>query len=209
MAPKLLIATTNPGKIREFRQMLGEHRFEWSDLSQHPPITPPEETGRTFQENSALKAVYYARQLAMAALADDSGLQVDALDGKPGVHSARWAQMNAAGQGDLDNNHLLLRQLEGVPADRRTARFVCSLTLADKDGRVLLTAVDWIEGRILESERGRNGFGYDPLFLVESLGLTTAELEPEQKHRISHRGKALQQMRQLIDGLGDREIAGL
>jgi len=131
------------------------------------------------------------------------------LDGKPGVHSARWAEINGAGQGDQDNNRLLLRQLEGVPADRRTARFVCSLTLADKDGQVLLTAVDRMEGRILESERGRNGFGYDPLFLVESLGVTTAELEPSQKHRISHRGKALQRMRQLIDGLGDREIAGL
>jgi XTP/dITP diphosphohydrolase len=199
MALKLLIATTNPGKIREFRQMLGDQRFEWSDLSQHPPITPPEEIGRTFQDNSALKAVYYARQLGIAALADDSGLEVDALDGKPGVHSARWAEMNAAGPGDQDNNRLLLRQLEGVPADRRTARFVCSLTLADKDGQVLLTATDQIEGRILESERGTNGFGYDPLFLVESLGLTTAELKPAQKHRISHRGKALHRMRQLID----------
>jgi XTP/dITP diphosphohydrolase len=201
MALKLLIATTNPGKIREFRQMLGDQRFEWSDLSQHPPIAPPEETGQTFQENSALKAVYYARQLGMAALADDSGLEVDALDGKPGVHSARWAEMNAAGRGDRDNNRLLLRQLEGVPADCRTARFVCALTLADKDGRVLLTAEDKIEGRILESATGRNGFGYDPLFLVESLDLTTAELEPEQKHRISHRGKALRQMGQLIQGL--------
>jgi XTP/dITP diphosphohydrolase len=209
MAPKLLIATTNPGKIREFRQMLGDQRFEWSGLSQHPPITPPQEPGRTFQENSAIKAVYYARQLAMAALADDSGLEVDALNAKPGVHSARWAEMHAAGHGDLDNNRLLLRQLEGVPAHRRTARFVCSLTLADKDGRVLLTAEDRLEGRILESERGRNGFGYDPLFLVESLSMTTAELEPEQKHRISHRGKALHRMRQWIDGLGDREIAGL
>jgi XTP/dITP diphosphohydrolase len=137
----------------------------------------------------------------MPALADDSGLEVDFLDGKPGVHSARWAEMHAAGKGDRANNRLLLQQLEGVPAGRRTARFVCALTLADKEGRVLLHSQDVIEGRMLEIERGGNGFGYDPLFLVESLGLTTAELEPSQKHRISHRGKALHKMRLLMDDL--------
>jgi XTP/dITP diphosphohydrolase len=131
-------------------------------------------------------------------LADDSGLSVDALDGKPGILSARWAASHNAGSGDADNNALLLRQLADLPADRRTARFVCSLALADPEGRTILTASDVVEGQILTKPRGGGGFGYDPLFLIPSLGLTTAQLPPEEKHRISHRGKALRRVAALI-----------
>ena len=198
--PQLLIATKNPGKIREFREILGADRFDWHDLAQHP-IEAPEETGETFRANACLKAAFYAKKLGMPALADDSGLEVDALDGKPGVHSARWAEMNHAGEGDADNNRLLLRQLADVPDDRRTARFVCVLALADADGRILLSARDTVEGRVIHAPRGNNGFGYDPLFLVDAMGRTTAELPPEQKHAISHRGKALRHMRQLMDAV--------
>ena len=105
--------------------------------------------------------------------------------------SARWAQVNGSGRGDADNNATLLRHLEGVPPERRSARFVCVLALADPDGRVILTARDQLEGRLLDAPRGCNGFGYDPLFVVESLGRTTAELPPAQKNAISHRGLAV------------------
>jgi XTP/dITP diphosphohydrolase len=201
----LLIATTNPGKVREFREMLGAERFEWSDLSRNRgnEVAAPEETGQTFEENARLKAAYYAKRFGVAAIADDSGLEVDALGGKPGVHSARWAEMNGAGKGDADNNALLLRQLAGVPDERRTARFVCVLALADAHGEILLTARGVMEGRIIHAPRGVNGFGYDPLFLVEGTGgRTTAELAPPEKHAISHRGQALRSLRQMLDAGG-------
>jgi len=204
---RLLIATSNPGKVREFREMLGgapsaNAPFEFGDLSAHPAFAPVEETGATFLENASLKAAGYARQFETWALADDSGLEVDALGGKPGVHSARWAELNEAGGGDADNNALLLRQLEEVPDDRRSARFVCVLALADPDGRIILTARNTVEGRILRSPRGDNGFGYDPLFFIDATGQTTAELSPAQKHAISHRGKALRRMRALMERAG-------
>lgn len=196
---KLLIATSNRGKIKEFREMLGSDRFTWTDLSEHREIEPVEETGATFLENACLKAGYYAKALGTWAMADDSGLEVDALDRKPGVHSARWAQMNGAGQGDAANNQLLLRQIDDVPDDRRTGRFVCVLALSDPQGRIVLSARDSVEGRIIREARGRNGFGYDPLFFIDEMGCTTAELPPEKKHQISHRGKALRRMRGLMD----------
>lgn len=198
---RLLIATTNPGKIREFREMLGGDRFQWDDLSAHRDLPAAEETGRTFRANACLKAAYYAKLLNIHAIADDSGLAVDALGGKPGVHSARWAEMNNAGKGDADNNTLLLRQIQNVPDAQRTARFVCVLALADPQGRILLTARDTVEGRIIHAPRGENGFGYDPLFRIDVLGRTTAELAPEEKHRISHRGKALRRLRGLMEQL--------
>src|SRR4051794_26901172 len=124
---KLLIATSNAGKVKEFREMLGVGRFAWSDLSAHRKYSPVEETGATFRGNACLKASGYATQFDTWALADDSGLAVDALGGKPCIHSARWAEMNNAGKGDADNNALLLKQLADVPDERRTARFVCVL----------------------------------------------------------------------------------
>lgn len=196
---ELLIATGNAGKAREFREVLGESRFAWRSLSDYPPGPEIEETGRTFRANACLKASAYARRYGVWAMADDSGLEVDALGGSPGVLSARWAQHNGAGKGDADNNATLLRQLQDVPDERRTARFVCVLALADPGGRVILTVRDTVEGRILHAPRGGNGFGYDPLFLVEPLGRTAAELPPAEKHAISHRGKALRRLRELIE----------
>jgi non-canonical purine NTP pyrophosphatase (RdgB/HAM1 family) len=199
---ELLIATTNPGKVREFREMLGHAGVSFSDLSAHPGTMAVEETGHTFRANACLKAVHYARLFKTYTVADDSGLEVDALNGAPGVHSARWAEMNRTGKGDADNNALLLRQLEDVPDERRTARFVCVLALADPDGRILLTARDTVEGRVIRAARGANGFGYDPLFLIDEMGRTTAELAAEQKHAISHRGKALRHLRGIMERLG-------
>ncbi len=195
---QLLIATTNPGKSREFREMLGSAAIHFADLSAHRDIPAVEETGRTFRANACLKASYYATALNSWTLADDSGLAVDALAGKPGVHSARWAEINRAGKGDADNNSLLLRQLHDIPEQRRTARFVCALALSDPKGRIILTAIDAVEGRIISKARGHNGFGYDPLFWIDALGKTTAELAPAEKHKISHRGKALTRMRDLM-----------
>jgi len=195
----LLIATSNPGKVREFREMLGGERFAWDDLSNHPCFIPVEETGNTLLANACLKAEGYARQFDTWALADDSGLEVDALGGAPGVHSARWAELNGTGRGDADNNKTLLRQLETVPDEPRTGRFVCVLALADPAGRIILTARDCVEGRVLRAPRGSSGFGYDPLFFIESLARTTAELSPREKHEVSHRGKALRRLRALMD----------
>jgi len=196
---KILIATTNAGKIREFHDLLGNGTLQWDDLSQHKNVEPIEETGRTFLANACLKATAYAKKFNTHAIADDSGLEVDALGGSPGVHSARWAELNKAGKGDADNNDLLIHQLDKIPDDQRTGRFVCVLALASPNGNIVLTARDTVEGRILREERGDNGFGYDPLFLVDSLGKTTAELEPNEKHQISHRGKALRRLRDLME----------
>jgi XTP/dITP diphosphohydrolase len=200
---KLLIATSNPGKVREFRQMLGAGRYSYSDLSQHPDAQTVEETGLTFRANACLKASGYATQFDTWALADDSGLEVDALNNSPGVYSARWAHRHDAGETDADNNRLLLDQLKDIPDDRRGARFVCVLALADPKGRIILTARDIVEGRLLHTPRGNNGFGYDPLFLIPELNKTTAELSPDEKHAISHRGKALRRIREMMKKLAD------
>jgi XTP/dITP diphosphohydrolase len=161
-------------------------------------LPAPEETASTFLGNACLKAKYYAREYKMWALADDSGLVVDALGGKPGVFSSRWAELHGRGKGDADNNRLLLEQLQETADAQRTARFVCVLALADARGRVILTARDSVEGQILREGRGSNGFGYDPLFFNAEVGCTTAQLPGEQKHAISHRGKALGRLRQLM-----------
>jgi XTP/dITP diphosphohydrolase len=199
---QLLIATTNPGKVREFREMLGSDRYQWDDLTRRPPTAAVEETGRTFRANACLKASAYARQFGEWVVADDSGLEVDALQGGPGIFSARWAEHHRAGKGDADNNALLLKQLADVPDSQRTARFVCVLALAEPSGRILLTARDTVEGRIIHEPAGQNGFGYDPLFLIDELGLTTAQLPPDRKHQISHRGKALRRLRALMGQCG-------
>jgi non-canonical purine NTP pyrophosphatase (RdgB/HAM1 family) len=200
---ELLIASTNPGKIREFREMLDLHGdVLFTDLREHGDYPVVEETGATFLANACLKAGEYARLSNAWALADDSGLAVDVLEGKPGVFSARWAAMHGAGEGDNANNALLVRQLDETGDKARTARFVCALALAQPDGKVLLTASGSVEGRILTEPRGWNGFGYDPLFFVEALGKTTAELPPEEKHRISHRGQALRRLAGLLERIG-------
>jgi XTP/dITP diphosphohydrolase len=194
----LLVATSNVGKAREFAQMFGDLGLTCADLSAHKDLTPPEETGATFRANACLKASYYAAAIGQWTLADDSGLEVDAIDRKPGVVSARWAELHDAGKGDQANNTLLLKQLDAVPDEKRTARFVCVLALADPQGRIVLTTRETVEGKLLRALRGTGGFGYDPLFMVEELGKTTAELAPADKHRVSHRGKAMRRLHELI-----------
>jgi XTP/dITP diphosphohydrolase len=200
---KLLIATRNAGKVAEFREIFDETGLEIVGLDDAdvPGDFEPEETGRTFRDNACLKATAYARKAGTFALADDSGLAVDALDGQPGVVSARFASLHGAGVGDEANNAYLLRRLAGVLPARRTARFVCLLALADPQGRVLHTAYGRVEGTILHEPRGEGGFGYDPLFLHES-GRTTAEMTPAEKHAVSHRGQASSRLRGLLDRHG-------
>lgn len=198
----IVVATRNSGKAREFAEMLSAiSGIDWRDLSHYPNAGEVEETGHTFRANACLKASTYAQRLGQWTIADDSGLEVDALNGSPGVYSARWAKMHEAGSGDADNNRLLLDQLKDVADSQRTARFVCVLAMSDDKGRVVLSVRDTVEGRILRESRGCNGFGYDPLFWIDAMGKTTAELPAEQKHAISHRGKALARLAGLIAGV--------
>jgi XTP/dITP diphosphohydrolase len=196
---EILLATTNPGKLREFSDLLGTDQIVWRTLGDFPGIESIEETGSTFRANAILKASGYAKATSRWTLADDSGLEVDALDGQPGIHSARWAQQHNAGSGDGANNDLLLRQLQSTPDDIRTARFVCVLALADPTGRIILTARDTVAGCILRAAVGNGGFGYDPLFYIDALQKTTAQLRPNEKHQISHRGKALRRLKKLMN----------
>ncbi len=196
-AASIVLATRNRGKVAELRQVLEPLGVSVRSIEDFGDIPEPEETGRTFAANARDKALYYAGATGQWCLADDSGLSVDALDGAPGVWSARYAA-DAAGPGasrgqiDAANNARLLAELAEVPDDRRTARFVCHLALAES-GRVLLEAHGTVEGRIGHEPAGENGFGYDPLFLVPALGRTTAQLPPEEKNRISHRGRAVRE----------------
>ena len=177
-------ATSNKGKLREFQ--LAAPDF---DVQQLPcPVPPPDETGSTFEENAALKAEYYGSFTDGYLFADDSGLEVDALGGAPGVHSARYAGPEAT---DADNNELLLQRLAGV-ADR-TARFVCTIALV-QDGKLVRTFRGTVEGRILDASRGSGGFGYDPLFYYEPFGRTFGEAPIGDKMLVSHRAQALEKM---------------
>jgi XTP/dITP diphosphohydrolase len=196
---KFLVATTNAGKVQEFGDMLGSHRFAWIGLKDLPPISEIEETGHTFRANAILKAANSAIATGLWTLADDSGLEVDALNKSPGIFSARWARMHSAGTGDQANNALLLEQLKNIPDANRTARFVCVLALADPTGNVLFTTRATMEGSITRAPVGSHGFGYDPLFKVAGLDKSRAELPPAEKHRISHRGRALEKMKSLLD----------
>jgi XTP/dITP diphosphohydrolase len=184
---RLLLASLNPGKVREFAQALIPEGFEVYGLDSLDDRSPVEETGATFQENARLKAEAYSLRTEMLVLADDSGLEVDALDGAPGVHSARYG---GDGLDDAGRNRRLLQELAGVPDARRTARFRCVLALARR-GKSLATFDGVVEGRILEAPRGENGFGYDPLFFHPPSGCTTAELSPAAKQAVSHRGQAI------------------
>jgi len=191
----LYCATTNPGKLREFRlaaERLGR-KIEIATLPNLSSIDPVEETGETFEENAIRKAVYYSAHAPGPLFADDSGLEVDALGGEPGVRSARFAGPGATNEA---NNLLLLEKLRGV--ERRTARFVCVIALAEK-GSLLATFRGVVEGEILHQARGNNGFGYDPLFFYPPFGCSFGELGGERKLLVSHRGQAL---RQLLAAIG-------
>ena len=189
----LYCATTNRGKLREFQTAL-----EDSDQVQALPglasIPPPEETGATFDENAVQKALYYSKFCDGYLFVDDSGLEVTALNGAPGVYSARFAGLHAT---DAANNQLLLDQMRGV-ADR-TARFVCVVALAES-GRLVRTFRGEVEGRLLEAPRGDDGFGYDPLFFYPPFDCTFGEAPLERKMQVSHRAQALRLMRAYLSG---------
>ena len=186
-ARPLLVATTNRGKLREVAEMLNDFPVSLLSLADFPPVPAPEENRETFEGNADLKALYYASACDCWTLADDSGLEVDALHGAPGVHSAYYA---GEPRSDAANNAKLIHELQGTPLERRTARFRCALVLA-RPGIVLLTASGIVEGVILDEPRGSNGFGYDPHFLISAVNRTAAELAPDEKNRVSHRGHAL------------------
>ena len=185
---KVVLATGNAGKQREFAALLAPLGLELV-LQSALGIVPAEETGATFEANALLKARHAAAQAGLPALADDSGLEVDALQGRPGVYSARYAGRSA---NDDDNNALLVRELAGVPEARRTARYRCVLALvrSGDDPAPLIAEGSW-EGRIAQAPAGTGGFGYDPWFLPEGHAVTSAQLAPEVKNALSHRGKAL------------------
>lgn len=186
----LLLATRSAGKLRELRRMTASCGWQWRGLDEFPEIPEAVEHGRTFIENARIKALYYAQLTSLPALADDSGLEVDALGGAPGVDSAYYA---GHPRDDAANNRKLVSELEHVPEAQRTARFRCTMAFAE-GGCVLFEAAGAVEGRILLTPRGKNGFGYDPHFFVPSQGCTMAELTTGQKNRISHRAAALGEM---------------
>lgn len=187
---ELLLATRSAGKIREIREITARLDLRWHGLDAFPDIPDAPETGRTFLENATQKSLYYGRATNLPALADDSGLEVDALDGRPGVDSAYFA---GHPRDDARNNARLVGLLRSIPDERRTARFRCVMVFSDA-GRVVASTEGAIEGRIVDLPRGSNGFGYDPHFFVPSLGRTTAELSPNEKNAVSHRGIALRAM---------------
>jgi len=194
----IVIASRNLHKIREFKEMLkGTMGFELYSLRDFPDYVPPPEDGETFEENATVKAVHAAKALSMAAIGDDSGLVVSALGGRPGIYSARFAGEGAT---DADNRKKLLEDLVEFTGEKRSAYFECSLAVAQPSGEV--KAVRGIlEGRIIENERGGNGFGYDPLFMKNDYNKTLAELENSVKNRISHRRRALDKLQLYLEGL--------
>lgn len=194
MHPRLLIATSNPGKLREYRSLLHDVPFGLVSLQDARINLDVAETGQTYVENAILKAATLAEASGLLTLADDSGLEVDALGGEPGVRSARYAGDNAT---DADRIRYLLSRLHGVPPEKRTARFVCVIAIARPDGHADVVSGE-VGGLIATAPRGHQGHGYDPVFVVPELGKTMAELSPEQKDRISHRGHAATKARQLL-----------
>lgn len=199
----LLIATTNPGKLREYAAIFSGLPLELRLLADLGITDDVEETGTTFAANATLKARYYAARSGLLTLADDSGLEVAALGGEPGVYSARYA---GPGASDADRNALLLKKLEGVPFESRLARFVCVIALALPDGPLEL--VEGVLPGVIEFEpRGQNGFGYDPLFYLVGEHKTLAELPSERKNQISHRARAATAARAVLDRwVGERRI---
>lgn len=194
----LVLATRNRGKVGELKDLLKGLNLEIRTLDDYPGVPPVSEDGATFEENAVLKAEFVARATGEVAMADDSGLEVDALGGRPGVWSARYAGPEAT---DAANNRKLLGELEGVPAQRRDARFVSSVAIAVPGGPTT-TARGECAGRIGFEPRGDKGFGYDPLFYLED-GRSFAELDMDEKNRISHRGQAFRQAREKL-----RELFG-
>lgn len=189
---KLLVATSNPGKMREIRDLLSGAPVELVTLDALPAIEEPEETGATFAENARIKALYYNDVTGLASVADDSGLEIDALDGAPGIHSARWHGANYQ-----DKFNRIYQLLEERGARTSAAHFVCAVAMAI-DGRIDYEVQGTVDGEIAPEPRGANGFGYDPIFLYPPLGRTLGEVPDEVKATLSHRGAAFRALRRYL-----------
>lgn len=211
----LLIASQNPGKIAEYRLLLNDLHLVITSLAEQSITHQAPETGDTFAENACQKASTFAKRTGLLTWADDSGLEVDALDGRPGVHSARYGDPTAADGmpsydaeseairrelSDADRYRYLLTELEGVPDDERTARFRCAICIANPDGQMLVVE-DSVEGYIIREPIGEQGFGYDPIFYVPEQQMTMAQLPSEVKNKISHRGKAARKAKLALNEL--------
>jgi XTP/dITP diphosphohydrolase len=193
----LLLASQNPGKLAEMRVLLEGLPFEVRGPREVGIDESPDETGASFAENAAQKARWYSLRSGLPAIADDSGISVDALDGGPGLYSSRFG---GEGASDAQRNRLLLERLAGVPEERRGARFTSAVALA-RDGRLVFEALGTVEGRIAPEERGTHGFGYDPLFFYPPFGRTFGEVERALKDRVSHRGQSFAKLREFLAGL--------
>jgi XTP/dITP diphosphohydrolase len=193
----LLLASQNPGKLAEMRELVRGLPFRVVSPGDFGIHEAPEETGVSFIENAILKARHYARRSGRVAVADDSGLSVDALDGGPGLYSARFG---GDGANDADRNRLLLEKLKGLPDERRGARFTSAVAVARGD-ELLFQTVATVDGRIAGTPRGPHGFGYDPIFFYPPFGKTFGEVAPEEKARVSHRGQAFARLREFLGKL--------
>ncbi len=196
---KIVLATSNRGKIEEIKKILSG--TDILTLDDFPALRMPPETGRTFRDNALSKALFVAENTRLPALADDSGLEVDALDGRPGVFSARYAGAQAT---DEENYLKLLEEMKGIPVEKRKARFRCVMALAfpDEDGKRAFTFDGVFEGFVFTEPRGEKGFGYDPIFFVPDRGKTVAELTLEEKNAISHRARALRKLKDFLQAGG-------
>ena len=192
---KIIFATGNENKLREIRQITENMGIEIVSMKDAGYYTEVEETGTTFEENAYLKASAIAKKCNLPTLADDSGLEIDYLNKEPGIYSSRFMGEDTPYS---VKNAELLRRMEGVPDEKRTARFVCAICLVRPDGSSE-TAKETMEGRVAYKSAGKNGFGYDPIFFLPERGCTSAELSPEEKNGISHRGKALRMMRDILE----------
>jgi XTP/dITP diphosphohydrolase len=201
---KLLIATTNAGKVREIRRSLAGLPFEIVSLAEVLPGASFREKGKTFLENARSKSLHYGRKSGLLTLAEDSGLEVDALDGAPGVHSARFSR---PGPTDAKNNRKVLRLLGDAPWKDRKARFVCAMVLS-RDGRIIREIHGEVRGVINFAPKGRNGFGYDPVFYYPRLRKHFAELGPDEKNAVSHRGLALRKLKTFLARMATRSAPG-
>ncbi len=193
----IVLATGNSHKASEIKALLGDLPLDIKTLRDYPALVMPPEDSPDFAGNALVKAEAVAGSTGEIALADDSGLAVDALGGRPGVFSARFA---GEGAGDEANNRLLLRELKDIPPEKRTAAFICAIAVVVPGGKNYVVE-ESCRGKILESPRGEGGFGYDPLFYYEPAGATFAEMDPGEKNKVSHRGKALRRVRELLAGL--------
>ena len=201
---RIIFATGNAGKMREIREIMADMPVEVVSMKEAGILADIEENGTTFVENAKIKATEIAKQTKDIVLADDSGLEVDYLNKEPGVYSARYLGEDTPYE---VKNQAILDRLSGVPKEKRTARFVCAIAAALPDGKVLTTQAT-IEGYIGEKPAGENGFGYDPIFYLPEQGCTSAEISAEKKNELSHRGKALREMKKQLAGCLKKQKAG-